>query len=668
MNSFKKVASTRYSYLMRKLFFEVRRQQLRNTRQVSTTETVQETSNTNAIKIPKRIERGPTDILKALSNTVKRDYNAPHYKYHDDPFLIPTSNISKRMFALSQESGRKAAQWIRQEHADLFQHRVADPPIEVYFPRAVYDEKSEVDETVLQKVIEQHRVSDALTIYGLLEENSVELSRATKQSLLELLCYYNSQDPLEEEWIEERWFRQGNRSREKKKNVWKRGGVVENLFKNMSPPDAASYTALLCGRAQFGDVQGAYQIYQEALDAGIGLSADAFNALITGASVLKEGHELRWAFIEELLASMKQQGVSPNLGTLNAILETLSSMSSNKESQKRSLAVVAEFRAMGIEPSLASYYFLLNTFCQDKSSMRSAILVSILNLLEGKSLEIRDPRDVMFFTQAMDVCRFHLSDLDTAHRVDRLLHTADNYNLIGDSYKESIYYRNFFALACQMGTLEEFMELYNKLVPNIYVPEPGIMEEIIKTVDLNEAWELLPRLWSDVVMFEHTDRESLICAVLTALQRSQTDDTELTGRLADVAWGIWERLENQRESRFNKKISWTGQMLGDVMLVLLRADRYLQAVDITTALDKRQHEILGVPSFQSLSMFLGKSIERKEIKKAIWTVQYCSEAGFEDTIKLAQLLNSSVQLDSDQKSQLGSIVGPQALVQAAATA
>lgn len=32
---------------------------------------------------------------------------------------------------MSQESGRKAAQWIREEHADLFQHRVADPPIEV---------------------------------------------------------------------------------------------------------------------------------------------------------------------------------------------------------------------------------------------------------------------------------------------------------------------------------------------------------------------------------------------------------------------------------------------------------------------------------------------------------------------------------------------------------
>lgn len=62
---------------------------------------------------------------------MNRDPTAPHYKYHDDPFLIPASNYAKRSFALAQESGRKAARWILQEHADLFQHKVADPFVEV---------------------------------------------------------------------------------------------------------------------------------------------------------------------------------------------------------------------------------------------------------------------------------------------------------------------------------------------------------------------------------------------------------------------------------------------------------------------------------------------------------------------------------------------------------
>lgn len=103
-------------------------------------------SNTgDKIVIPKRIQRSPTDILYALSATVGSDPTAAHYKYHDDPYLIPYSNSNKRSFALAQEAGRyvsmtvsiagfvssnpfsisrKAAKWIRQEHSDLFQVRI----------------------------------------------------------------------------------------------------------------------------------------------------------------------------------------------------------------------------------------------------------------------------------------------------------------------------------------------------------------------------------------------------------------------------------------------------------------------------------------------------------------------------------------------------------------
>lgn len=73
------------------------------------------------IVVPKRIERRPTDILHALSNTVGTDHTAPHFKYHDDPYLIPKSQQAKRNYIMSKEAGRKAAQWVRQEHPDLFQ-------------------------------------------------------------------------------------------------------------------------------------------------------------------------------------------------------------------------------------------------------------------------------------------------------------------------------------------------------------------------------------------------------------------------------------------------------------------------------------------------------------------------------------------------------------------
>lgn len=49
----------------------------------------------------------------------------------DDPYLIPTSIGKKRLYSLAREAGKKAALWIRQEHADLLQAHISDPLIPV---------------------------------------------------------------------------------------------------------------------------------------------------------------------------------------------------------------------------------------------------------------------------------------------------------------------------------------------------------------------------------------------------------------------------------------------------------------------------------------------------------------------------------------------------------
>ena len=64
---------------------------------------------------------------QALSSTVGRDLRASHFKFHDDPYLMPRSNPDKRQFALSQEAGRNAARWIRDHKPELFGHQTAQP-------------------------------------------------------------------------------------------------------------------------------------------------------------------------------------------------------------------------------------------------------------------------------------------------------------------------------------------------------------------------------------------------------------------------------------------------------------------------------------------------------------------------------------------------------------
>jgi len=44
---------------------------------------------------------------------------------------MPLSKMHNRSYALAKESGRKTAMWVRQEHRDLFQHKIAEPEIKV---------------------------------------------------------------------------------------------------------------------------------------------------------------------------------------------------------------------------------------------------------------------------------------------------------------------------------------------------------------------------------------------------------------------------------------------------------------------------------------------------------------------------------------------------------
>ena len=40
------------------------------------------------IEIPDRIERRPTDILKAISSTLTTDYTAPHYRFNKIDYSV----------------------------------------------------------------------------------------------------------------------------------------------------------------------------------------------------------------------------------------------------------------------------------------------------------------------------------------------------------------------------------------------------------------------------------------------------------------------------------------------------------------------------------------------------------------------------------------------------
>ncbi|XP_055637958.1 protein PTCD3 homolog, mitochondrial [Toxorhynchites rutilus septentrionalis] len=614
------------------------------------------------IVIPRRIERGPTDILNALSSTVGSDPTAAHYKYHDDPFLFPLTNVNKRMYAMAQEAGRKAAAWIRQENAKLFQHKEADPPVAAFVPTMIYTEESQVEETDLRKLIENVDVQDAILVYKLLKKNNIEVSEELRQSLMELLCFFNHEETLEEEYIEERWFQQGVTEKNRQRRTWKDLNLAEQIFHDIEEKKPEHYAALIRGMAKYYQIEKVWALYQETIEKQILLDTTTFNSILQIVSFLKEKYDERWSAVCDLLTTMKTQGLKPNVGTLNVILHTISTIRGHNHPRNYALKTLAEFKKLGIEPSLASWYYMLLIFCRERGPT-SHILHDIMNEIENKEFQIQDPKDTFFFVTAMDVCQNHLHDKDLAKRVDKLLHFKDNYDLIGDSYKESIYYRHYFSVLCSSEPLEVFMETYNLLVPNVYIPEPSVMEGILRSIEMNGAVEQLPLIWSHMIQFDHIGKEGLLNLVLqTILANPQSQEQELGEKFTAIGWDMFVRVQELAASdRRSQQTGLSGAMLGNILLVCCRGKDLEKAQALFEKLSKEQNSIVGDPAAESLRAFVQLCIDEKKPSLAIGCLQYCSENGYPECAEFGSHIYKSLTLSEVHVDKIRRFAGVEAV-------
>ncbi|KAL1460617.1 hypothetical protein WDU94_012584 [Cyamophila willieti] len=311
-------------------------------------------------------------------------------------------------------------------------------------------------------------------MYQRLEKDNVEVGDELKQSLLELVCYYNCEDSLPEDLLEERWFTQ-SKHLVPKHNMWKDNDFAETLFKSFPEPGAAQYASIIQGMLKYNQVERALSLFEEAKGKGLTLPVFVYNLVLGKVNFVKEGFEHRMQMIIDVLTEMNVARISPTVDTLNEILNQLSLMASFRDSKKMALKTLSEMRKFGVKPSLASYNHLLYLFCRDRGPT-SGILYSILDELEsrvhsGETIHVQDMRDNQFFSGAMEIARRHLSDVSCAYRIDKLLHIGHNYNFIGESTRESAYYRNFFFLVMSREPFETFVELLRPSCAQVYSPE-----------------------------------------------------------------------------------------------------------------------------------------------------------------------------------------------------
>lgn len=536
---------------------------------------------------------------------------------------------------------------------NYFQHKEADPPIEAFYPTKIYTAESEVKISDLQKLVQDSHINDAVLVYGLLKNNNIDIPADLKHDFFELLCFYNHDEPLDEEWIEERWFKQSERIKERPRKTWKDGDMAEQLFNEIEPKEAKTYSCMIRGMCKFFQVERANAIFSECIANNINLDVEAYNGMLGIVSNLKESADLRWNLIKDILLLMKEKKVDPNLGTMNAALYTINQMGT-REARDYALTILAEFKKIGIEPSLGSYAFIIQIFCRDRNQV-SHVLFDIMNEIEGKEFEIRDKRDTNFFIIAMDACRHHLFNPDLAKRVNNLLHHGENYNLIGDSYKESNYYRNYFSLLAQTESLETFMnDYYHQLVPHVYIPEPAVMEEILTSIESNDAFEHMLLIWSHMIQFEQITRENLLNLVVRIMINAKSAE-KYNEDFAKIAWDVWTKLEEKNESR-SKPIVWTGKMLGDLMRLTCRIQDMEKASVLLNKLFD-YNKILGEPDFEALEEFVDLSIIKKQPSKALQCLQLCTELNHPDARTLAKKMCKEFTLDESHMNKISYYLG-----------
>lgn len=297
-------------------------------------------------KIPAPIERSPTDLLQALSDTTKKDETNPPYALVDDPFMIPTNVSQKKYYLLSKEYGIRTARRLVAEWPTLFMFDRDQPRLGAFRPqKPLNPQVVEATEANLTRMLADRQIKDAIQFYeerlrpkdektG--QRGGAELSTEVKMELFRLLCYYNADDPHVSEWAEWEWFASrayfssdGNNPRpEWKSGSQERPSLAEELFQDLPKTDE-TYSALICGICKFThqetspQLRMAKQLYDEMTASGMVPHEEVFNFMLRRRIPLMSDAGDNFDPLEWLAEMTNRFAVRPSIHTFNAAFSTL---------------------------------------------------------------------------------------------------------------------------------------------------------------------------------------------------------------------------------------------------------------------------------------------------------------------------------------------------------
>lgn len=520
--------------------------------------------------------------------------------------------------------------------------------------------------STLQENIEAFNASDAIMVYKLLVNKEVPVSDDLKQSLLELVCFYNEGSPLPFDLFEERAADAAKkRLRDAKAEEWIDSCFADQLFQSIEPKTPAAYNTMIRALYKFNKPQRAEELFNEAEKNGISLDCATYNACIRNIDKKETTAEGRWDEILAKLKEMNGKNIRPNIHTLNAILQAIKSGGYIHQIREHTLSVLAEFKRLNIDPSLETYSHLLAIF-HGKNAPPSSMISNILDELESrKDLIPQSVADFTFFYKAMEACRYRIKNSASyARRIDNIITKSDNIKLIGHSVAEQLYYRHFLCTILHNEPFSDFIELYDQLVPETYALEPSVVEDIFSTINMIGAIQYIPKFWSDMIVCGISNRGEMNDTLLRLMTQNQpiADVSEhggLVDRFADISWAIYLDLVAEHHSAARREQLLPAGHLANIVILQLRADRFDNAKTIVEACleQRKDKKIIGSLTDDAISLFINACITNKQPKIAIQLISYAIENGVCDCPQLARKLVESMTLDPTDIRRITDLVG-----------
>ncbi|XP_043561674.1 pentatricopeptide repeat domain-containing protein 3, mitochondrial [Chiloscyllium plagiosum] len=617
----------------------------------------EQTGFTEEIVIPRKKTWDKLAVLQTLAATVNRDHTAAHYRFQDDPYLIPRTSPEFRLYSLSQESGCNAAKYIVNTYPHLFQKDIAEPSIPCLMPEQLEPLINEVSVAALQERIQLRKVRASVDLYDQLVQAGTPVSVEVTNSLLNLLCVYGDKEPPREDRLETKeteykgevtgpsqkmWRGRPCRVSDLLSITWRENNNAERIFNLMPERNKHSFCTMIRGMIKHGACAKAMNLYTDLLNNRMTADVHTFNALISAVPELKEMYNEKVDLIVELLKQMAEQKVQPNLLTFNSALKSLRKCGSIAKGL--SIQIINEMKYLNIEPSLATFNHLLAIFYKPGAVTRphADIIFEVIDEIEGKHFEPRDPDDVNFYISAMRLC-LDLKDLELAYRLHKTLETGNNWVLLGDSYQQSIYYGRFFSILCMMESIDVVLKWYKALIPSVYYPNVQGMRDLLQALDTENQLHLIPNVWKDIKQFGHSNKHDLVEEVLELMSRDK-HSPELQAAFSDTALAI-KSVYKQDQFR---NLQWTAASLGNVTALLLRGGRTQDAWGMLQLFKTNNR----VPGKELLDEFLDHAKENSNNTLALDLVKLAGTFSLPATSELFDRVMNEFQLTDEEKKSL----------------